>query len=161
MRMFAVVGALAGMLAVPSALAVDLHRFWDQRCGGCHGHAGDFARRYLKVEDGRLIGRHHTDNLRLFLGQHEMSGALAGEIYAMLLAQASTPPIYQQRCQGCHQSAAELARSSLTASGDKVLTRQSGQPLADFLPKHARLRPEEISVIVASLVRVYHEVHGP
>jgi hypothetical protein len=147
--------------AVPPAAAVDLHHFWDQRCGGCHGHAGEFARRYLKVESGKLVGRHHTDNLRLFLGQHEMSGAIADEIYAMLLAQASTAPVYQEKCRSCHQNAAELARSSLVASGGTVVGRQSGRPLADLLPSHARLTAGELSVLVESLTRVYREVHGP
>jgi hypothetical protein len=147
--------------AVPPAAAVDLHHFWDQRCGGCHGHAGEFARRYLKVESGKLVGRHHTDNLRLFLGQHEMSGAIADEIYAMLLAQASTAPVYQEKCRSCHQNAAELARSSLVANGATVVGRQSGRPLADFLPSHARLTAGELSVLVESLTRVYREVHGP
>jgi hypothetical protein len=74
-RSLAVVCLIASFYAAPS-LARDIHAFWDSRCGGCHGHAGDFARRYLKVESGKLVGRHHTDNLRLFLGQHEMSGRI-------------------------------------------------------------------------------------
>jgi hypothetical protein len=159
MRALATAGVMAWLLVAPSAFAVDLHHFWDQRCGGCHGHAGEFARRYLKVDAGRLIGRHHTDNLRLFLGQHEMSGAIADEIYAMLLAQASTPPIYQEKCRGCHQNAAELARTSLAVVGGKVAGRQSGRPLEDFLPGHARLKPDELAV--ESLARVYREVYGP
>ena len=145
MRASIIATMLALLLAVPPAVAVDLHHFWDQRCGGCHGHAGDFARRFLKVESGKLIGRHHTDNLRLFLGQHEMSGAIADEIYAMLLAQASTPPIYQPKCRGCHQNAADLARSSLAVSGGTVVGRKSARPLADFLPGHARLTSEELA----------------
>jgi hypothetical protein len=75
-RSLAVVCLIASFYAAPS-LARDIHAFWDSRCGGCHGHAGDFARRYLKVESGKLVGRHHTDNLRLFLGQHEISGRIA------------------------------------------------------------------------------------
>jgi hypothetical protein len=68
---------------------------------------------------------------------------------------------YQEKCRSCHQNAAELARSSLVASGGTVLGRQSGRPLADFLPKHARLTADELSVLVESLTRVYREVHGP
>jgi len=152
---------MAWLWTAPPAVAADLHYFWDQRCGGCHGHAGEFARRYLKVDAGKLIGRHHTDNLRLFLGQHEMSGAIADEIYAMLLAQTSTPPIYQEKCRGCHQNAAELARTSLTTVGGKIAGRQSGRTLEDFLSNHGRLNPEELSVLVESLTRVYREVYGP
>jgi hypothetical protein len=128
---------MAWLSVGPSAFAIDLHHFWDQRRGGCHGHAGEFARRYLKVDAGRLIGRHHTDNLRLFLGQHEMSGAIADEIYAMLLAQASIPPIYQEKCRGCHQNAAEPRVRRLQSSearwrdgnpADRLPTSCSGMP---------------------------------
>ena len=63
-----------------------------------------------------------------------MVGAIADEIYAMLLAQASTPPIYQEKCRGCHQNAAELARTSLAVVGGKAAGRQSGRPLADSCP---------------------------
>lgn len=161
MRTRVIAGVVAWLCAGVPAGAVDLHAFWDQRCGGCHGHAGDFARRYLKVEDGRLVGRHHRDNLRLFLGQHEMSGQIADEVYAMLLAQASTPPVYRHKCGGCHQTAADLARASLAMSGGALAVRQSGRPLAEFLPGHAALQAEELSVVMQSLARVYREVHGP
>jgi hypothetical protein len=162
MRALVIAGVAAWLWwTVPPAVAVDLHHFWDQRCGGCHGHAGEFARRYLKVESGKLIGRHHTDNLRLFLGQHEMSGAIADEVYAMLVAQASTPPVYQEKCRSCHQNAAEFARSSLVVSGGTVVGQNSGRPLADFLPNHAHLNSEELSVVIENLTRVYREVHGP
>lgn len=153
MRAIVVAGLAAWLWATPPVVALDLHHFWDQRCGGCHGHAGEFARRYLRVDAGKLIGRHHTDNLRLFLGQHEMSGAIADEIYAMLLAQASTPPVYQ--------NAADLVRSSLVIEGGTVAGRESGRSLANFLPNHARLTSEELSVLVETLTRVYREVHGP
>jgi hypothetical protein len=160
MRAIVVAGLAAWLWAAPPAVALDLHHFWDQRCGGCHGHAGEFARRYLKVDAGKLIGRHHTDNLRLFLGQHEMSGAIADEICAMLLAQASTPPVYQEKCRSCHQNAADLVCSSLVIEGGAVAGRESGRSLANFLPNHTRLTSEELSVLVETLTRVYREVHG-
>jgi hypothetical protein len=90
-----------------------------------------------------------------------MSGALADEVYAMLLAQASTPPVYQKKCRGCHQNAGELARSSLAINRGTVVGRNSRRSLADFLPNHVRLNSEELSVLLESLTRVYREVHGP
>jgi hypothetical protein len=108
-----------------------------------------------------FFGRHHTDNLRLFLGQHEMSDAIADKIYAMLLAQTSTPPVYQEKCRSCHQNAADLVRSSLVIEGGTVTGRESGRSLANFLPNHARLTSEDLSVLVETLTRVYREVHGP
>ena len=89
-----------------------------------------------------------------------MSGAIADEIYAMLLAQASTPPVYQEKCRSCHQNAADLIRSSLAVSSGTVVVRKSGPPLADFLPSHARLTSGELAALVENLTRVYREVHG-
>jgi hypothetical protein len=40
---------IATLLAIPAARAsgIDLHWLWDDRCATCHGHAGDFARKFL------------------------------------------------------------------------------------------------------------------
>lgn len=34
---------------------VDLHDYWDQRCSYCHGHSGEFARRFLHVDNLRRV----------------------------------------------------------------------------------------------------------
>ena len=39
---------------VQTAVARDLHEYWDRNCGNCHGHAASFARRFLTVKDGKL-----------------------------------------------------------------------------------------------------------
>jgi hypothetical protein len=140
------------------ATGIDLHWFWDQRCHECHGHAGDFARSQLRVEQGRLVGRHHTQDLRLFLGQHQNGGAYASEMYDMLLAQAETAPLFQQKCARCHQSAAEFARSSLVEIDGVVSGRDSRRPIADILQKHGKLTSEEVPIVVESLTRVLKEV---
>lgn len=67
--------AFAGLLGSFSAHSVDLHAFWDDRCHECHGHAGAFARTFMNVEAGQLVGRHHKDDLKRFLGQHYMGPA--------------------------------------------------------------------------------------
>lgn len=144
-----------------AASALDLHQFWDQRCHECHGHAGDFARRHLKVEKGELVGPHHRgEGLKSFMGRHEMGPQQVDDIYAMLLAQAATQPVYQQKCAGCHQSAAELARASLARRDDVVVIRGSGRPLSELLQWHGKLSPEEIPVVLNSLARVLGEVEG-
>ena len=140
------------------AIGIDLHWFWDQRCHECHGHAGEFARSRLKVEGGQLVGRHHTQDLRLFLGQHQNGGAYAGEMYDMLLAQAETPPVYQQKCARCHGSAAQFARMSLVVIDGVVSGREKQRPLIDILQKHGKLTSEEVPLVVESLTRVLKEV---
>lgn len=150
------IASLGGM-----AGAVDLHHFWDQRCAECHGHAGPFARRHMKVENGRLVGTHHRDDLATFMGQHQMGPELVAPIQAMLLAQVTTPPVFQQKCASCHGTAADFARASLTVRNGVLTGRENGMPVADFLRRHGRLTEAERPVMVDSLNRVLGEVGGP
>lgn len=146
--------------SIGGALGLDLHAFWDSRCQECHGHAGAFARQYLSLTDGRLQGRHHREGLKQFLGKHEMGPGHVEGIYAMLLAQIATEPIYQQKCAGCHKSAAEFARASLVMKDGVVVGKKNGQPIAEFLQRHGRLSAEERPVVVDALTRVVGEVGG-
>lgn len=148
--------ALAAMLAGP-APAQDLHRYWDARCKSCHGDAGDFARRTLQVEGGRLLGRHHRDDLATFLRQHYLADDLVGPVTRMLAAQATTPPLFQQRCAGCHGSAAEFARGSLALRDGAPAGKSSGRAVADYLRRHGGLAPAEIPAVVQTLSRVMAE----
>ncbi|MEW5727544.1 MAG: hypothetical protein AB1918_06935, partial [Pseudomonadota bacterium] len=103
------VGALA--FWTPAAGA-DLHSLWDRQCGGCHGHAGDFARTILRAVDGRLVGRIHGDQLRDYLTTH--NGGYSPEVIAamvdMLRAQTATPDLFRSACWECHGPAAQLVR---------------------------------------------------
>jgi hypothetical protein len=158
------VGGLAFSLslAAPARAAADLHDFWDRNCGECHGHAGDFARRFLTVEDGRLQGRHHRDNLPVFLRNHYLPQDLVLPVHDMLLAQAGTEPRFRDTCGHCHDSAADLARDYLTVRDDILQSRETGRSVADFLPRHARLKlsPDDTAFFVDLLTRVEREVHS-
>lgn len=159
LRLIALTFALA--VAHSSAAAIDLHEFWDSRCHECHechGHAGAFARQNLSVEDGALVGRHHKNDLKRFLGQHEMGPANVEGIYAMLIAQATTPPLFQQKCSGCHQTAAEFVRKSIVQKDGVVLGRSNQKPIAEFLQKHGGLNGDEVATVVETLTRVFGEV---
>lgn len=152
--------ATAALLAcAPAGRAIDLHQFWDGRCSECHGHAGPFSRSHLTVKDGKLIGRHNID-LKRFLELHESGPAQAGAIYDMLLAQAQTKPVYQQKCAGCHETAAEFARTSLVIREGVVSGKSNGRPIAEHLKRHGKLAPDEIPVVVESLSRVLGEIGG-
>ena len=142
--------------------ATDLHRFWEQTCGDCHAHAGPFAQRYLTVKDGRLQGGHHKDDLFVFLGNHHLPPNLVRPMYEMLLAQAGTAPRFKERCGRCHESAADLARESRVIRGGILQGRESGRPIADVLPRHAKLglTPQDVAFFTDLLTRVEREVHG-
>lgn len=144
-------------LAAPPALAVDLHAMWDNRCAGCHGHSADFARRFLTVEGGKLRGRHHRDDLDRFLPNHYLAPDLVAPVIAMLAAQASATPRFRERCGGCHQTAAELARDKLSLRDGELVDRESGRRMRDFLPGHGRLPAAEAPFFVDLLTRLVRE----
>lgn len=156
--------AIVLVLAVGGACAaadgIDLHHYWDQRCQGCHGHAGEFARRTLAVENGRLVGTHHRDDLDRFLRHHVLNDALVAPVSAMLMAQVTTVPLYAERCAGCHDSAAAFARRALRIRDGVLVGAASGRPVADVLASHGGLAAGDVPRIVATLTRVRQEVAG-
>ncbi len=138
-------------------LAADLHRIWESRCEECHGHAGDFARKYLGVEDGKLVGRHPVRDVRQFLEHHYPPGGEVGRVYAMLLAQVSNAPRFRESCGQCHGRAADFVRESLVLQDGVLTGRDSGQSAAKFLPGHRGLDPEDAAFFNSLFERVASE----
>jgi len=152
---------LALLLApcMPSAaVAVDLHAYWDDRCKECHDDSGAFARRTLRVEDGRLVGTHHREDLNRFLHQHYLADDLVTPVTAMLLAQATTTPLFKSHCAACHGDVAALARKSLVLKDGVLTGKTSARPVSDFLRTHGGLAPDEVPAMTATLQRVLGEV---
>lgn len=152
---------LALFSIAPSAVGAqdgrDLHDYWDGRCRECHGDSGDFARRTLAVERGRLIGKHHRDDLEGFLTNHYLADELVAPVMRMLTAQVTTRPRFVQQCAGCHGTAAEFARESLVLRGGKAVGRKSGRAVAEYLRSHGGLAPADVPVMAATLERVLRE----
>ncbi len=144
--------------ALPAADAVDLHRLWDGRCAECHGHSAEFARSLLTVNEGRLAGRHHRDDLATFLHNHYLAGSHVDEVYAMLLAQVVTPPRFAEECRTCHGSAADFARDSLVFRDGVLHGRASGEPVRAFLAGHRGLEDADAEFFAEMLDRVAREV---
>jgi hypothetical protein len=162
MKLVLVLAVTLGTYSLSAAPdAVDLHAYWDQRCQGCHGHAGDFARRFLAVEDGQLIGAHHRQDLDRFLRQHYLADHLVEPVVAMLMAQVTAPPLFTQRCAGCHGSAADFARTRLTLKNGVLVGTRSGRPVLETLNTHGKLTAQEVSLVTENLQRVHAEVAGP
>jgi hypothetical protein len=146
-------------IATPSRAApLDLHDQWDQRCKVCHGHAGDFARRWLTVEQGHLVGHHHSANLGAFLRNHYLADDLVEPMMQMLTAQATQEPVFKSRCARCHGVAAEFARRSLDLRNGTLHGRSSGKQVSDYLTSHGGLGAAEIAPMVDVLTRVRNEV---
>jgi mono/diheme cytochrome c family protein len=137
---------------------LDLHSHWDVRCKSCHGDSADFARRSLKVMDGELVGTHHQRELKTFMGQHYLNDELVAPVTAMLMAQATTTPLFKDQCGGCHGSAADFARKSLELRDGTLVGKTSQRPVADYLRRHGGLMPADVAPMTATLNRVLGEV---
>ena len=156
------IGLLAVACLIPAAAgAVDLHRLWEDRCGDCHGDAGDFARAFLSVTDGNLQGRHPDRDLRLFLQNHYLKHNEIDAVYSMLLAQASSQAQFKAKCGACHGQAATFVRESLLRRDGVLYGRESGRPLSEFLQRHRHLDESEIVFFVQLLNRIDSEVNRP
>jgi hypothetical protein len=155
--LLALVIALTAFVA-PAAKTLDLHEYWDRNCAGCHGHAAAFARQFLTVRNDRLLGRHHVDNLEVFLGNHYIRRDLIGPVSEMLKAQVSTEPRFSKECGSCHENAATLARHSLVLRDGLLVSRADGRPTAEFLSRHARIKQPDVAFYVDVLTRVVKEV---
>lgn len=157
----AAVGLALLFAAVAGTTERDLHDYWDTRCRDCHGDAGAFARRTLRVEDGVLVGAHHTKDLDRFLRNHYLTDDLLRPVTAMLTAQVQSAPLFRNHCSGCHGSAAEFARRSLVLRGGVLTGVTSARPVADLLRNHGGLAPAEVDAMVTTLTRVLGEVAAP
>lgn len=147
----------------PPAEALDLHRLWDEQCAECHGDAADFARKALTLADGHLQGRRPQRDIASFLLRHqgELPSGVTEAVYAMLLAQAGTPPLFREKCAICHHKAAELARDTLIRRDGVLIGRYTGRDIGAFLTNHGRLDGEEVTFFVDLLSRLEGEVHHP
>jgi len=165
MRVSGVIGiALVTSLLIAGkgwASGIDLHWLWDNQCADCHGHSGDFVREFLKVNNGQLEGSHRTRNLDAFMRNHYASNIEVDAIYQMLLAQALTRPRFKQECSHCHDGAASFIRHSLVLQDDVLLSRQSGQPVREYLLQHRQLGANDVDFYMGLLNRVAREVYRP
>jgi hypothetical protein len=154
---------VAAVLAIPAVRAsdIDLHWLWDDRCAACHGHAGDFARKFLSVSSGELHGAHHVHDLRRFLHNHYLAGNEVDAVYNMLFAQANSQARFKGECASCHDTAATLVRNSLELRDGVLYSRNSGHPVSSFLDHHMGLNSDDVEFFTNLLTRVAHEVYRP
>ena len=156
---------IAALLMMTSAGAAspdpDLHWLWHDRCAACHGHAADFARNSLHTPDGQLHGRHHEDDLRLFLHNHYLSGHEVDAVYDMLLAQVQTQARFKDECAECHGIASEFIRDSLEFRDGVLYGRDSGNRISDFLTSHRDMTEEDVEYFISLLERIAREIYRP
>lgn len=152
---------VVAVLAALPAGAEDLHALWDGQCGGCHGHAGDFARQALELRDGVVFGRSSGQKLDGFLIRHN-GGYSAAQIAAltdMLAGQMGRGPEFRTHCGGCHDTAAQLVRDWVVRRDGVLVGLASGQPLADFLHRHGGADDASRAQIIESLHQIETEIN--
>lgn len=151
---------MAVVAAMP-ARAEDLHALWDGQCGGCHGHAADFARQALEVRDGVVFGRASGQRLDDFLLRHNggYSPAQIGALTDMLVGQRGRSPEFRTHCSGCHDNAAQLVRDWVVRRDGVLVGLASGQPLADFLRRHGGADEVSRQKILESLTSIESEIN--
>ena len=118
---------------------------WDSRCEECHGDPVVFSGKYLWDIDGQLQGRHHIDNLDLFMGNHYIPDHEIEAIRIMLLSQANSPVRFKTECSGCHGDVKDFIEKSLWVRQGGITAMESGMDLIDFLPTHQELQPEDVT----------------
>lgn len=140
--------------ATANAQTVDLHALWHDRCQGCHGHAGSFARERAPLPD--------QDRLSTFLTRHGggLPPGLAAGTAQMLSDMARTPDRFMQQCRICHGRAADFVRQHLSIHDGRLVGRYSGTDVEAFLEGgHARITgPEDAAFFTEQLRRVLGEV---
>lgn len=104
------------------------------------------------------MGTHHKEYLERFLHNHYLTDALVGPISAMLMAQVASPPLFSEKCAGCHGNASEFARESLLIQDGVLMARANGRKVVDYLATHGKLNPDEVQMVVRSLTRLRMEV---
>jgi hypothetical protein len=165
MRLSGIIGAVLVTLLLftgkAAASGIDLHWLWDNQCAECHGHSGEFARKFLKVTNGQLQGSHHVQGLRLFMRHHYTQNTETDAVYEMLLAQARAKPRFKQECGNCHGSAAAFVRHSVILQDEVLLSRESGQPIEKFLQQHRQLEADDVAFFTSLLKRIAGEVFRP
>ncbi|MCA1907376.1 MAG: hypothetical protein LDL39_03345 [Magnetospirillum sp.] len=147
-------------LAAPAA-ALDLHALWDGQCIGCHGHAGDFARTSLEIRNNQLMGKKSARSVAEYLVVHNggYSPAQISALRTMLTAQVQTAPEFQIHCGGCHDNAAQVLRDWVMVRDGRLIGRQSGQDLAEFLNHHGGADADSRRIIIQSLTRLAAELN--
>lgn len=155
MRITRVSIALLLLALVPlEAGSRDALAIWDSRCEECHGDPAPFAAKYLWNIAGQLQGQHHVDNLDLFMRNHYTPEHEIEAIHNMLLAQANSPARFKAECGDCHGDARDFVENSIWVRGSGITGLQSGVDVAEFLPTHRELQPEDVDFYQKLFARI-------
>ncbi|MGD8347722.1 MAG: hypothetical protein PVI79_00730 [Gammaproteobacteria bacterium] len=145
----------------PSGAApVDARTAWGSRCEECHGDPDEFAAKYLWIIDGKLQGRHHVDDLRLFLGHHYLPDHLIDPLRKMLSEHASTLDRFDEECSECHGTPENFVRKSIVTQGRDLIGVMSSTEVDKYLETHRELSEEDAEFFTRLLRRVANIIYS-
>ena len=160
-RALAVITLTSLAVAHGSVLAWDVYDSWDSRCEECHSEAAEFSQKYLWVVDDRLQGRHHIEDMHLFMKNHYVPKHELETMTAMLKEHANKMARYEAECGECHKGAEDFVRESISTWGDGPTGVETGKPIAEYLVTHQDLGEEDAAFFVRLIERVLDQIKKP
>ena len=152
--------AILLLVCNPSAAnPVDARTAWGSRCEECHGDPDKFAAKYLWIIDGQLQGRHHVEDLRLFLGNHYLPDHLIEPLHEMLSEHASTLARFDDECSECHGTPESFVRKSIVTQGREMIGVMSSTAVGKYLVKHRELGKDDAEFFTRLLRRVANIIY--
>jgi len=147
-------GAIAALIAGVSAAAGQGLYF--ERCGACHGPAGQLTQDGLVFDGEVLRTRRAQVDLRDFLHSHRgsLSTSEIETVIGELRRVAQGRGRFQEKCGICHPSARTLARNKLVIRDGVLVGRYSGREMDTYLAGHGRLVAADVSFFIGVLTRV-------
>lgn len=153
MRPWLAIGAGLALLACAAAAAAQGLYF--ERCGACHGPAGELAETGL-VSDGDVLRTRRTNaDLRDFLRGHggDLTPTEIETVYAALRRVTQGAGRFREKCGICHPRARTLAQRKLMIRDGALVGRYSGRDIDAFLARHGRLTADEAVFFSGVLAR--------
>ena len=147
-------GLVLLLLVVNGALARSPEKSWDNRCEQCHGDYAEFSRKYLWLVDGQLQGRHHVDDLQLFLEKHYIPAHQVDAVRDLLASKANSPQRFVDECGECHGDAASFVEQKLWVRGEEITAMGVGQEAGEFMQGHQQLEPDDVEFYLKLFFRI-------
>lgn len=161
MRIQPLLAAALLAVSIDAAESGDVARAaWDNRCEECHGDPDKFAAKYLWIIEGQLQGRHHVEDLRLFLGNHYLPDHLIDTLHAMLSKHASTLARFTDECSECHGTPESFVRKSIVTQGREMIGVMSSTAVSEYLETHRDLSEADAEFFTLLLKRVARIIYS-
>ena len=142
------------LLALGHADARSPEAAWDNLCEQCHGDVDEFAAKYLWYIDDRLEGRHHVDDLHLFLRSHYLPGHEQDGLRDLLSSLANTEARYAERCGECHGPVRDFVDKSIWVRKKGMSALGAGVEVEEFLATHRDIPAEDIDYYLRLFARM-------